>query len=326
MVDSIAVLDVGTRILDGAGDPISGATLEFYAAGTSNALTVYSDKDLSTSLGSVVYCDSDGAPVSASGGSTKVAIYIGTDSHKIVIKDGSGSIVETKDNLAGALDTSAFDDGSIAIPKFPMISKSEDYTVVAGDRGKVINVDPTGGDVTITLLSAVTAGDGWAVLVRHVGSANKVILQTVSNQTISLPLAGGAATAFEMVSYGESLLLGSDAANWHPLNPAIGLKLGSGYHSTVYDHGTVVGGTVTPDPEEGNLQKVTNGGAFTLGEPAENTGLVLQVTNNASAGAIDTTAYDKVTGDTIATTDGYIYKFYVNVIDGQSHLAVVGMQ
>lgn len=326
MVDSVAIFDPGYRITDGAGNPIVGAMVDFFSAGTSTPLTVYSDSALSASLGSTVYTDGNGAPVSASGSSTKVAVFTGTAAYKAVLKDATGNIIETKDNLKGALDTSAFDDGAVATATYPVLSKSAAYSVVAADRGKVINVDPTGGDVTITLLSAVTAGDGWSVIIRHVGTANKVTVQTVSSQTISLPLAGGAAQAFEMVSYGEGIQPVSDGANWHVISQVLGLKLGSGYHAEVYDHGTITSGTLTPDPEEGNLQKVINGGAFTLAVPAEDTSVVLKVTNNASAGAVTTSAYAKVSGDSITTSNGDKFYFNITRIDGDTRLLVEALQ
>jgi len=326
MPDSLTVFPPGYRITDAADNPISGAMIEFFDAGTSDAKEVFSDSALSTSLGAIVYCNASGAPVASSGSATLVAVYVGVGAYKVVIKAATGAIVETKDNLTGAIDTAPFAASSEALPIHPVISRSANYTVLTTDQGKVLNVDPTGGTVTITLPSAVTVGDNWIVTIRHVGSANKVILATVSSQTISAPLAGGAAESFELVSYAEGMTLVSDGANWHVLSAVLGLKLGSGYHSEVYDHGTVTTGSITPDPEEANLQTITNGGAFTLVPPAENTSMVVQITNNSNAGAVDISGFDKATGDTIATTNGYIYKCYINVIGGQSHIATVGMQ
>lgn len=326
MTDSILVFDPGTRILDSGGNPVSGASLHFFDASTTDARTVYSNSTLATALGSVVYCDSSGAPVSAQGGTTKISIYTGTTAYKLIIKDGNNAIIETKDNIAGALDTSAFDDASVATASYPVVAESSDYTVVVADRGKVINVDPTSGDRTITLLSAVTAGDGFAFHIRHVGTANKVIPTTVSSQTISVPLPGGAATAFEMVNYGETLHLSSDGSNWHVIGQVLGLKLGSGYHVEVHNNGSISSGTETPDPEEGNFQQITNSGAFTLAPPAENTNIVILVRNNASAGTITTSGFTKVTGDAVTTSNGDEFLFNITVINGFSRLLVEALQ
>jgi hypothetical protein len=326
LVDSISVFPPGYRITDALDNPISGATIEFYEAGTSDALEVFSNSGLSTSLGAIVYCDSSGSPVASSGSSTLVAVYVGTAAYKVVIKDGDGATVETKDNLAGAINTAPFTAAATAIPEYSVESKTADYTVLTTDQGKVFNVNPTGGTVTITLPSAVSAGDGWAVIIRHLGSANKVILQTVSSQTISAPLAGGATAAFELVSYGETMTLVSDGVDWHPIGVEQGLKLGSGHHSEVYDNGTMTGGTLTPDPEESNFQTVTNGGAFTLAVPDESTNMVLLMTNNASAGAVDVSAFTKSSGDSIATTDTYKYLISITVIGSVSRVFVEALQ
>ena len=41
----------------------------------------------------------------------------------------------------------------------------------------------------------------------------------------------------------------SDGANWHIPMGYLGLKLGSGYHSNVYDNGTVTSGTADLDDD-----------------------------------------------------------------------------
>lgn len=326
MADSILVFPPGFRVLNDDGSPVSGATIEFYDAGTSDARTVYSDNGLSSALGTTVYCDSGGRPVASSGSSTKVSVYTGTGDFKVIIKDGDGVTLETKDNLRGATNTTPFTAGDEALPTFPVIVKSADYTVVAGDQANVINVDPTSATRTITLPSAVTVGDNWCVTIRHVGSANEVTIATVSSQTISIPIAGGASTSCQLVSYGETITLVSDGANWHVIGAVLGLKLGSGYHANVYDNGTKSSGTLTPDPEEGNLQKVVNGGSFTLAVPAEDCSMVLQITNNASAGTITTSSYTDVGGDSLTTTNGHDFFAFITVINGFSSLQIKALQ
>ena len=326
MADATLVFPPGYRVTDDTGDVVSGATIEFYDAGTSDARTVYSDVDLSVSLGTTVYCDSSGAPVASSGSSTRVNVYTGTGNFKVIIKDGSGSEIETKDNLLGALNTTPFTAGDEALPTFPVVAKSADYTVVTGDQANIINVDPSAATRTITLPSAVTVGDNWCVGVRHVGTANNVSIATVSSQTISAPLAGGAQTSMQLVSYGDSVILVSDGANWHIPMGYLGLKLGSGYHSNVYDNGTQSSGTLTLDPEESNFHSVINGGAFTLAVPAEDCNIVLQVTNNASAGTITTSGFTVVSGDSLTTTNGDDFFFTITVVGSFSRLFVEALQ
>ena len=79
-----------------------------------------------------------------------------------------------------------------------------------------------------------------------------------------------------------------------------------GYTATSDDDGTKSSGTYTPDPAGGNFKHIINGGAFTLAAPTA-TGcytMVIEVANNASAGAITFSGFDKESGDTLTTTDG----------------------
>src|SRR5690606_24498007 len=88
------------------------------------------------------------------------------------------------DNISGAIDTSTFAQDT-ALPRTPVTIKSTAYTVVSDDRGKVFNVDCTGGNVSITLPSAIAVGDNWRVTIRHIGTSNTVAIETVAPQTIN---------------------------------------------------------------------------------------------------------------------------------------------
>lgn len=208
MTDSIRVFDPGFRVTNTSGEPVSGAKCKFYNAGGLVARTVYSDSGLSVSLGSTVTCNASGAPAASGGAGAQVLVYTGTTAYKVVITDSSDNTLFEFDNLSGALDTSSFD-ADTALPRAPVEIKSTDYTVVDGDRGKVFNVDSTGGDVDVTLPSAVTVGDNWRVTFRHTGTANSVILAAAGGQTVN-----GASSLTLSYQY-ESVTLVSDGANFH---------------------------------------------------------------------------------------------------------------
>ena len=186
MTDAANVLSILDYITS-AGEPVSGGSIEFYQAGTSTARTVYSDSALTVSLGTIVYTDSEGFPVSTQGGSTRVSIYTGTAAYKVIVKNSAGTTLFTRDNIPGALDTSGFTTTS-ALAKFPVSAKTAAYTITTSDRGYLFNANPTGGTFVMTLPSAVTAGDNFAVGVRHNGTANQVTLATVSSQEIRGPV------------------------------------------------------------------------------------------------------------------------------------------
>jgi len=102
--------------------------------------------------------------------------------------------------------------------------------------------------------------------------------------------------------------------------------LTAGYTSTDYNAGTKSTGTFTPDPANGNFQYAVNGGAHTLAPPASSCTMIVQYTNNATAGTITTSGFTKVTGATPGTTNGDDFIAFITRINGFSHLAWQALQ
>lgn len=102
--------------------------------------------------------------------------------------------------------------------------------------------------------------------------------------------------------------------------------LTAGFAATPYNAGTKSSGTFTPDEANGNFQYCVNGGAFTLAPPTNSSTIILQITNNGSAGAITTSGFTKVTGDTLTTTNGDDFFLFITKCNGFSHLAVQALQ
>lgn len=89
-------------------------------------------------------------------------------------------------------------------------------------------------------------------------------------------------------------------------------------------HGTKSSGTFTPDPGDRPVQSYTNGGAHTLA-PGSNYGYyVLDITNNASAGAITTSGWTKVVG-AFTTTNGNKFRCFCSVSELGSLLTIQNM-
>ena len=191
------------------GSVAAGAKLRVYDAGTSNLAAIFNDADLSIPATVV-----DGAVVADAGGLLPIA-YIGAQSYKIILTTSGGTMIAERDNIPGALDTALFLAGDFAKPDEDMNAKTANYTVTSNDLGTIINCDPTGGSFDITLLSAITAGNGKGVTVRHVGSAGTVGIVTSLSQTITSPTTGVTTTSFELIGCGESAPVKSDGANWH---------------------------------------------------------------------------------------------------------------
>ncbi len=195
------------------GEVAGAATLTVYDAGTTNLATIYSDKDLTTSTSNPLTADANGLMPFA---------YIGTQAYKVLLKTSDGTTIDTEDQLPGAVDTSGFDAAAYAKLDHDVEAITADDTMTTDDIGTTKNVNPSTADVTITLDSAVDYGNGREITIRHIGtdSSYKVLIVTVSSQTISGPFTDGAPSSFALKAYGESVTLRSDAANWHIVNYA----------------------------------------------------------------------------------------------------------
>jgi len=100
----------------------------------------------------------------------------------------------------------------------------------------------------------------------------------------------------------------------------------TGFSATVFDLGTNASGTETLAESNGNFQKGVNGGAHTLAPQTNDSTIVVQYTNNASAGAVTTSGYSIVTGDTLTTTNADDFMLYSTVLNSFDHLHVVALQ
>ena len=99
-----------------------------------------------------------------------------------------------------------------------------------------------------------------------------------------------------------------------------------GFSATTYDLGTNSSGTETLDESNGNFQKGVNGGAHTLAPQTNPSTIVVQYTNNASAGTLTVSGYDTVTGDSLTTTNGDDFLLFSTVIGSFQNLNVVALQ
>lgn len=122
--------------------------------------------------------------------------------------------------------------------------------------------------------------------------------------------------------------IGVDVQAYDPdtLKADVADNLEKGFTATAYNAGTKSTGTFTPDAANGNFQYAVNGGAHTLAPPTGGVTMIVQYTNNAFAGAVTTSGFTKVTGDTISTANGDDFLFFITVVNGFSHLHVQAMQ
>jgi hypothetical protein len=89
--------------------------------------------------------------------------------------------------------------------------------------------------------------------------------------------------------------------------------------------GTQSSGTLTLDMGARPLQHYTNGGAHTLAPGTNNGACMVDITNNASAGAITTSGWTKVSGS-FDTTNAHKFRCHCSVGNAGSLLVVQGLQ
>jgi len=101
----------------------------------------------------------------------------------------------------------------------------------------------------------------------------------------------------------------------------------AGVTATAVDDGTKSSGTYTPATAGGNMRYIVNGGAFTLAAPTGGSfTMVIQITNNASAGTITLSGFNKTSGSPLTTTNGDDFLLYITVCNGFKFANVVAMQ
>ncbi len=100
------------------------------------------------------------------------------------------------------------------------------------------------------------------------------------------------------------------------------------FRSTADNEGTISSGTYTPSPLDGNMKRLTNGGAFTFAAPAasDDYTLIVQISNNASAGAITMSGFSKVVGSAFTTTNGHDFFVFITKLGGFTLANVVALQ
>jgi uncharacterized cupin superfamily protein len=95
---------------------------------------------------------------------------------------------------------------------------------------------------------------------------------------------------------------------------------------TAYDLGTITTGTVTPGAGDRDHQYYINGGAHTLAPGSIAGSYLLDITNNASAGAITTSGWTRVSGSSLTTVNGDKFRCHCSVGPGGSLLQIEALQ
>jgi hypothetical protein len=201
------LLPPGFRATDDDDNPLAGGYYRFYAGGTTTPKAVYADAALSVSLGTTVNLNSAGEPVT--GSNVQTMIYLNTGTYRVRLYDSGNNIILDQDGIPGSEEEAEV--STTGIPIIPVDSKTGAYSVVVGDRGNLLNCDPTGGSFIVTLPSAVTVGDNFIVGFRHNGSANQVSIVSINSQVIRGPKN---VTSYALVNPGDSAWFIADGSDW----------------------------------------------------------------------------------------------------------------
>lgn len=181
------------QFFDNSGNVLSGGTLAFKEAGTSTDKDTYTDSTKGTANPNPITLDSAGRPDNAG---SPIQIWL-DGSYKLIVKDSSGNTIRTEDNITALAEATGY------------AAKTANYTITTDDYAKLINVDTSSSDVTISLPAAATAGAGFIVYVSKSSSdTNTVIIDGNSTETIN-----GDTTHTFLKQYDLAGLI-SDGSNW----------------------------------------------------------------------------------------------------------------
>lgn len=231
----------GFRVTDTNDDPLSGAKLYFYDAGTTDDRTVYQDDALSVAHAQPVVCGSDGLVP---------AIYVPTGNYRVKGFTSGDSPISgfDFDDISGPIDTSALTTTE-AKPLRAITSKTSTETLASSLLGGIINGNPGGGSFTLTL-PAASAGNGKQITIRNIGTTGAVTVD------------GGASTINGddqrlLVNRWDSETYISDGADWHVDTRPPRFPMPQGRLSLV---------TGTPVPATNQASKTTVYYAYTEGD------------------------------------------------------------
>jgi len=163
---------------------LSGGLLYTYEAGTTTPKATYTDAGELTTNPNPIVLDAYG----------RADVWLGSGAYKFILKDSSGVTIKSVDNITGDA-TNVF--GSSIIP----LSTNTNITSVY--QNSIVECT---NSITLTLLSASVAEEGFCFSVKNTGSG-VITIDPDASETIN-----GAST-FSLYA-GQSALISCDGVNW----------------------------------------------------------------------------------------------------------------
>ena len=218
------------------------------------------------------------------------------------------------------------------------ISGITDLAVADGGTGAstaaqaLINLGLTATAAELNLVDGAAAGtivNSKAVVYGAAGQVNATTLQiagtSITATAAELNFVDGVTSAIQTQLDAKAPLASPTFTGTVALPAA---TVADAVTTTADNDGTISSGTYTPTPSGGNMKRIVNGGAFTLAAPsaAGDYTLVIQITNNASAGAITLSGFNRTAGSPFTTTNGHDFFVYITKCNGFTFANVVALQ
>lgn len=193
----------GRQITDDDGDPVAGAKLLHYQAGTTTNLTVYSNQAGTTAHAQPVVCDAGGfVPL----------IYISDASDwKVVITTSADVTLRTYDNLPAAeAETSTSNFAAPLLTWNQKTSANSPVALVAADAGQAYEADTTSGSIEFDLPSAASVGNGKGFFFKKTSASNSMVIDPSGSETID-----DVSTSLTVVAKDTLIGIFSNGAEWY---------------------------------------------------------------------------------------------------------------
>lgn len=280
--------------------------------------------------------------VTLSGASSTTSIAIGTGSKAFTVSAGlafvAGDWVLITSNanpsvnyMHGPIASYSSTTMTVAVDNVGGSGTLNDWTIrrsgVQGATGATGSTGPTGAtgsassDPELSAIAGLTSAAGKMIEFTGSGTA-----QVIDVTTAGKALMDDADASAQRTTMGVAIGSDVQAFDADTLKADTADNLTAGFSTTVHDAGTKSSGTYTPDQDDGNIQRAINGGAHTLAPTVDDCAMIIQYTNNASAGTITTSGFTLVDGDDISTTNGDDFFFYLTKANGFSLLTVKALQ
>jgi|TARA_R110002124_G_scaffold144352_1_gene309394 hypothetical protein len=298
VINALSDLEIATLTTSG----------DITVSGTLNALGDTAASDAAA----IGYTSAEGLILTGQGSTNDVTIKNDADADVLEIPTGTVNVTVAGDlTSAGTLnvtgDTATGDDAAIGYTAAEGLiltgqGSTNDVTIKNDADADVLEI-PT-GTTNVSIVGSATVAS------LELGHASDTSITRVSAGVIAVE----GTTILDTADIGVSV----QAYDADTLKADVADELTAGFSAAAHSAGTKSSGTYTPDVDDGNFQHAINGGAHTLAVPAKNCTMVILYKNNASAGTITTSGYTVTDGDSLTTTNGHEFFFYITRINDGS--------